>query len=558
MVLRRSALLTAAFAAVALTLPALASATDYCFGSVPGCSGAIYDDGELAKKLTDAESNGTPDRFFLADDEYVNGPFSHQSSERVEIIGAGADRATLQSDAPGSVLMLGGNPDSAVRGVTIKAVGSATVGLRLTGTSAQGVSVDATTVPTLLAGVIASDGAVFDNGSVDIGAAWMLPDVLVLDNSATVTDSRLVAPKGYGVLSTLSDATVRRSTLDAKFGASASAGHLTVSDTLIDLRGKGSNATGPAIGVGVGPDGSATTATADLDRLTIVGSTPDTVETRGVAAGANGATNSATVHLRDSVISGAGVPLSRQGINGATVNITTDRSLYPQPVFPISGGPGTLLEEHRLSGSPGFVNEAGGDFHLAAGSALVDAGTPSALPAETADRDGNQRPSDGDGDGTAISDIGAFELQGTAGHTGGTAGVGTGAGGTSAPAGAPPVLSHLRVPRTRITLGARLPRLLAASTTRRAGTIGFVLSKGAKVRLRFTKLGKGGRARTIKTRLRVTARQGANRLHFAGRLNRKVRLTAGVYRLTAIAIDTSGARSQPVSTRFTAIQRPRH
>jgi hypothetical protein len=270
MVLRRSALLTAALASVALALPALASAKDYCFRNPPGCSGAIYDDGELAKALAAAESNGTDDRFFLGAGPYVNGPFSYQSSERVDIIGAGADKATLESDAPGSVLMLGGNPDSSVRGVTVKPVGSSGVGLRLTGTHARGVSVDATAAPALLAGVIASDGAVFDDGSVDIGSVWMLPDVLVLDNSATVTDSRLVAPRGYGVLNTLSDATVRRSTLDAKFGASASAGHLTVSDSLIDLRGKGSNAQGAAIGVGVGPDGSATTATADLDRLTIV------------------------------------------------------------------------------------------------------------------------------------------------------------------------------------------------------------------------------------------------------------------------------------------------
>jgi hypothetical protein len=552
MVLRRSALLTAALASVALALPALASAKDYCFRNPPGCSGAIYDDGELANALAAAESNGTDDRFFLGAGPYVNGPFSYQSSERVDIIGAGADKATLESDAPGSVLMLGGNPDSSVRGVTVKPVGSSSVGLRLTGTHARGVGVDAAAAPALLAGVIASDGAVFDDGSVDIGSVWMLPDVLVLDNSATVTDSRLVAPRGYGVLSTLSDATVRRSTLDAKFGASASAGHLTVSDSLIDLRGKGSNAQGPAIGVGVGPDGSATTATADLDRLTIVGSTPDTVETIGVAAGANGATQSATLHLRDSVISGAGVPLSRQGINGATVNLSTDRSLYPQPVFPISGGAGTLLEEHRLSGSPGFVDGPGGDFHLAGGSALIDAGTPGALPPGTADRDGNPRPSDGDSDGTAISDVGAFELQGTTGSTGGTAGGGSGGGGGDRTA---PVISRLRVPRARITLGTRLPRLLAASTTRRAGTIGFVLSKGAQVRLRFARLGKDGRARTIRTRLSITARPGANRIRFSGRLNRRVRLTASVYRLTAIAVDASGARSKPVSTRFRAIRR---
>jgi hypothetical protein len=65
MLLRRSALLAATFACAALALPAFASAKDYCFGNVPGCTPAAYDDSELQLALTEAQSNGTDDRFFL-------------------------------------------------------------------------------------------------------------------------------------------------------------------------------------------------------------------------------------------------------------------------------------------------------------------------------------------------------------------------------------------------------------------------------------------------------------------------------------------------------------
>jgi hypothetical protein len=84
--------------------------------------------------------------------------------------------------------------------------------------------------------------------------------------------------------------------------------------------------------------------------------------------------------------------------------------------------------------------------------------------------------------------------------------------------------------------------------------IGFRLSKAARVELRFAKLGRRGKATTIKAQVRVKATQGANRVRFAARLNRKLRLKPGAYKLTAIAIDNTGARSKPASTPFTAIQ----
>lgn len=60
-----------------------------------------------------------------------------------------------------------------------------------------------------------------------------------------------------------------------------------------------------------------------------------------------------------------------------------------------------------LVGDPAFVDAAAGDFHLAAASAAVDAGTATDAPAT--DLEGNARGVDGNGDGTPGPDIGPFE-----------------------------------------------------------------------------------------------------------------------------------------------------
>ena len=300
----------------------------------------------------------------------------------------------MRGDLDASVLTLGGNQDTTVSDLTLEPVGAASSGLTLLGTHAHGVAVDAKGVASLVAGVQLFGDTTFDDGSVDLGTIPN-PAVVVFSGTGIVTDSTLRAPAGYGFVNGGTEATVRRSTLDAAFGAVAAAGHLSVSDSLIDLRGHTTGGTTIGMLAGTSTYG-ATNLTTDLDRVTIVGSTQETI---GVAVEADGAGKSSTVHVRDSVIQGAGVPVARQAINGATADLTTDRSSYPLAAIPLNVGPGSLVEEHHLSGSPRFV-DAGGDFHLAPDSPLIDAGTPGDLPAGTTDRDGNPRASDGDGDCT--------------------------------------------------------------------------------------------------------------------------------------------------------------
>jgi len=63
----------------------------------------------------------------------------------------------------------------------------------------------------------------------------------------------------------------------------------------------------------------------------------------------------------------------------------------------------------EISVDPMFRDPANGDYRLAPGSPSIDAGTNDDAPAT--DLEGHLRPIDGDGDGTAVVDMGAFEAE---------------------------------------------------------------------------------------------------------------------------------------------------
>jgi hypothetical protein len=135
------------------------------------------------------------------------------------------------------------------------------------------------------------------------------------------------------------------------------------------------------------------------------------LEGGGVYIG-DGATPATTVTLANNIIrgntsGGAGNDVAL-GLGGSQLTVTASFSDMgdvqlvgtPPPTYIDGGG--------NIDADPSFANPAAGDYHLGPGSPCIDTGTNAGAPAD--DFEGDPRPLDGDYDSTAITDIGADEV----------------------------------------------------------------------------------------------------------------------------------------------------
>jgi hypothetical protein len=409
----------------ACAAPALAD--DFCVRPNESCEA----DHEFAPSaigvqaaLDQAKVIAGPDRVLLGAATYTandGSPFTYVAApDPVDIVGAGAAATTLTQATTSTgqdVLQLnaGGGP-SHVTGLTVQVPdtpggGSGNTGIH--GISAVEIAdVNVSAAPaaaTSLAihAVVFSAGGRFDRGLIQVPHGTGGQAVAVLDSagSAVVDDAVLNATVGAEVTNGTS-LIVRRSSIVAHDGLFAIGSDLSAEDCVVILDGA-SGATGID---------SQASASGDSDvfakHITVIGGPTS----RGAASGGDstGAGHAAFLTVRASILR-TGTALARFPAPPGNANIGADYVDY-EPGAPVFGGPsgdgGTLTDTHRRTDAPGFVDEPSGDYRLRFDSPLIDAGDPGdpLMPGESAtDRSGLARVVDGNGDGSAVRDLGAHE-----------------------------------------------------------------------------------------------------------------------------------------------------
>ena len=540
--------------ALATAAPAIAAPNTYCVGK-PECVGAASPDFQAA--LDAAKSHAGPDRVELGAGEFsTGGEFSYASGvlNPVEIVGSGAGvtriATTKAGDATTLYLRRGTISDVEIAGPPSHDLGDETVALKLTGHAERlKISGGWTNV------VLGKGASIASSTLTGGGADPERPAVLVDADAASLSDSTVDGLTMGVIVRGLGNLRVDRSTVAAVNGFLVrDGGEADLHDSLITGKGGG----GKALEVLAKGDSASATAT----NVTIVGvGTNSSVGLSAIAT--SGAGLDAVVTARNAVITNVASPTRREAFGGSAY-VYTDHAAFPAAIA-FSNGPGESDHEGYLGEPTGFVDAPGGDYRLAAGSPLIDAGLPAPPGGLGAfDRDGLARSVDGNGDGAAAPDIGAFEYQpaGAPGEPGGPGGPGGGGsggggpGGPSAPAGdlTAPVLSSLKLTRKRFRVGRAATARVASARKpkRKRGTaFRFRLSEDAQVRIALSRRVHGKRRPAGS--LRRAGHKGLNRIAFSGRVGKRA-LRPGRYRAAITATDAAGHRSKTRRVRFVVVR----
>jgi hypothetical protein len=560
----------------------LAGATTFCV-SDPTCPVDGVAEPGFSQALTAAAMLAGPDRIQLGPGTYDRqAGLTDFAGSQVEIVGAGAGLTTIGAGA-GLTSLDVEEPTSTVSNLTVELPdGRATTGLRLNGATARGVAVTGSAAASGT-GVRLGGAATFTAGSVVLATTGVDTTGVAGDaiGAGALTDT--VVSAGVGVQDVTAVARVRVFATSLAIDESPIfGGEPTLDDVLVRIAGP-SGVSGIRVNA-VGSSLASAITTLTARHVTVVGDgDPRSVAVRaqGFSFGMHG---DASIALTDTILRDVGSSLMTSTGPPGTATIATDWSDYDAASASTAGG-GTITHgTHDLADvDPGFADVAGGDFSLRADSPLVDRGDPAAPAAgeSPADLLGNPRVVDGNGDGSAISDVGAFEYQPPrppAPPSGGGSGGGSGNG--SGGAASAPTLGALSLTHARFAVGRGATAKTAARRRHRklpprGTTIRFGLTPAATVAFTVQRVTSGLRAhglcakptarlrraharacKRLATALTFTrhGRAGPNRAPFSGRTARGRELPPGAYRLTAVARLVGGPASKPRTTRFAIVR----
>lgn len=410
--MRRISLLTAA-----LVVPVLAAAPADAVGENVICvniadASCNQPAASIPAAITIANGNGVADVIFVGPGTYSDGPYQLTSGQGL----------TLKGSGPGTVITLPANPVSQLyvtaNGVTVRDL---TVDLAATDSAND-------------EGIRAYNGAVVDNVTVDgtgtadaTGMHTILAQVtratVVMpsgsgsrgvygEGGATFTDSTISGSTAFNHSGQGSTDTLTRTTLHAgtSAGVATDSGSVDIDNSVVNLGGTGGTGL-----LAANFNNSTSPKAINADHVTVIGGNGNS-EGAWAWASAPGAKQTSTVTLTNSIVRVPGTSLiadadnngAQGGSSTAVVHVTYSDYQTTGGTIGANGSGGIDEGNGNLDVDPAFVGA--GDFHLSKNSPVIDKGNPAAgLPGDM-DRDRAARVVDGDGNGTAVRDMGAYEL----------------------------------------------------------------------------------------------------------------------------------------------------
>jgi hypothetical protein len=540
--------------------PDAAHATDFCVAPNTTCGGTNVP--TLPAALAAADNSVTSDRVFLGDATYTaptaTGFDYNAPAFPVEIVGAGADKSKLTGPAGASrVLRFQGGPGSSIHdlGVVLpQNVAFGAIGLDLADPALRLTVTAHPTQANTHRGIVLRDGASIADATIALSQDFgNLVGIVVDAPSASVARSTIVARTGVEV-SVGASATVDRITATSSAAAvEVVGGTVTVTSSVLRPVSHGAGL--------VALDQPGDPGSVSADGVTIMGD--GSGESIGALADEFQG-NTATVTIENSIIRGVESSLVRYGGAG-TANLTARFSDFDPDTSEQGAAAGTLTPPIGALEPGGNVNvdPQFGDpsLHLLASSPLVDAGDPAT--AAGFDFDGNPLLVDGNGDGMARRDIGAFERPvPTPAPPGGPG------GGDPPVAPLPALVADVVAPRLS---GLRVgPGRVRAGRTAR---LDVTLDEPATLRVTLQRVARGrreGRACRRPSRRNRAGKPCTRYVRVAGVVAtvaagpQSVRLPArpggralrrGKHRASVTATDAAGNRSAPATVAFTVRRR---